>query len=132
MSILNPNNILFEDDYPGYRLAYFSQAVPGLGAVVSIPTALISAGHAICKLAQAVFERYYHKNPWFTDPSSQVDFALNSNARKCTPLEDAGKLGVIFANNLLNLCTLGILNNVQVIRMFCALSSGMRAAQGAG
>jgi hypothetical protein len=84
-----------------YENVYMLQAIPVLGALVSIPTALFSGAMAIAKLAQALFQKISNGTPFLTEEKNYT-----------SSMEDAVDLSLIFANNVLNICTLGICNNI--------------------
>lgn len=92
----------------GFEGAYIPQAIPGLGALASIPTALVSGVKAIVKFAQAIFQRIAEGKPFFKPTDKSMDAVK-------FPMEDAKDLGLIFINNMANIATLGILNCVVVI-----------------
>lgn len=87
----------------GYEVAYIFQAIPVLGAVTSIPTALVSGVKALAKLAQAVFQHFSEGKAFFRPEDGKMDAVK-------FPMEDAKDLGLIFASNVLNICTLGFSN----------------------
>ena len=91
----------------GYQPAYIAQAMPVLGAIVSAPTALYSGIMAIVKIAQAVFQKIKHGTPFFRSDDPEWQYSH-------LPMEDARDLGIIFLNNVINICTLGVLNNLFV------------------
>ncbi len=89
----------------GYEGAYLPQAIPVLGALVSIPTALVSGMRAIIKLAQAILQGKPYFKPQDAKNMDHVKF----------PMADAKDLGMIFLNNVANICTLGLLNCIFVV-----------------
>jgi hypothetical protein len=99
-----------------YDVAYFLQSIPVLGPIISVPTALVSGTMAIVKLAQSIFQKCKDGTPFFrsVEDKSWVKF----------PLESAIDLSIIFANNVINICTLGILNNILVCNFISSIKCG--------
>lgn len=89
----------------GYEPAYIPQIIPVLGALASIPTALISGIHATVKIAQAIFQHFNEGKAFFRPKDVK---------NQKFPLEAAKDLAVIFVNNVVNICTLGIFNCILV------------------
>ncbi len=102
------NGLLDAVQRQGYEGAYIPQALPVIGALVSIPTALVSFAKAIVKIAQAIFQNVKEGKPFFRPNEKGV-------AHIKFPMEDAKDLGMIFVNNMANICTLGILNCIFVL-----------------
>lgn len=99
-----------------YEGAYFFQSIPVVGAIISVPTAVVSCAMAIAKAAQAVFKHFKDGVPFFR-PTNGTD----RNAKQL-PMEDAIDFSVIFANNVLNIFTFGIVNSIFVNRVLGELS----------
>lgn len=91
-----------------FEAAYFFQAMPVLGPIISVPTALVSGTMAIVKFAQAVFQKIKNRTPFF-ESNDDWDWKYGR-----TPLASAIDLSLICVNNVINICTLGILNNLAV------------------
>jgi hypothetical protein len=80
---------------------------PVVGAIVSIPGILMSLVLSIVKVSQAAFHAIKAH-----DARSQEQG--NHQKRKVQLLQDATDWGIILLNQIANLCTVGILNNVLV------------------
>lgn len=100
----------------GYEGAYIPQLIPGLGAAISIPTAFVSGISAIIKVAQAIFQYFNEGKPFFRPTDGNIENDENMSHVKF-PMEDAKDLGLIFANNVANIFTFGILNCVIVLKV---------------
>ena len=81
--------------------------VPVVGAVVSIPGILVSLVLSVVKVSQTVF----HAVKAHTCSQQQQK---NHQIRKTQLLQDASDWGLILLNQIANLCTMGILNNILV------------------
>ena len=91
-----------------YEPAYIFQSIPVLGPIFSVSTALFSGTMVIVKITQAVFQKIKDGTPFFRSTDDQNWRYTRS------PMEDAVDLSIIFVNNVINICTLGILNNLFV------------------
>lgn len=101
-----------------FEVAYILQAVPVLGMGISAPVALIAGAMAIAKCVQSLFQKLKDGTPFFRSPDD-THFYMNK-----PPLQDAIDLGVIFTNNVLNICTFGILNNIFVWHALSSIRCG--------
>ncbi|MDR3624169.1 MAG: hypothetical protein P4L16_03395 [Chlamydiales bacterium] len=97
-----------------YESAYLPQAIPILGPIVSIPTALISGTMMIVNVAQLIFQKF-QRNPSFQS-QNEKKYEVHRN--------DALDLSIIFTNNVINICTLGILNNCFVNYVLSNINCG--------
>ena len=91
-----------------YDVPMFLQKFPVLGPIVSVPTALVSGVMAIVKVALAIFNKIINGSTFFA-PNDETEARYD---RTKYPMEDAIDLSIIFANNIINICTAGILNNI--------------------
>lgn len=92
----------------GYGAAYYFQSVPLIGAIVSIPTAVVSGIAAITKFAQAIFKKIIEQAPFFQKKDNL------STEHSAFFIQQGMDLSLIFVNNLANIATLGILNSIIV------------------
>ncbi len=86
-----------------YEPAYMFQSIPVLGPIISVPITLVSGTMAVVKLAQSIFQKFKDGTPFFR--------SAENKRWDASPLESAIDLSIIFTNNVINICTLGILNN---------------------
>lgn len=86
------------------------QAIPVVGAVVSIAGTAIALAKTIQKVAQALFSVIKNAIAQTTD---------NERAYREELWQGAQDWGIILANQILNLGTAGLLNNVVVPLSFC-------------
>lgn len=101
-----------------FQSAYIYQMIPVLGAVISIPTAMVSGLKAVAKIAQEIFQRI-------------KDFTFGSNEKPNAksgprPIDDAKDLALIFTNNVLNIATLGIMNSIIIHGMMRRYTEDLR------
>ncbi len=94
------------------------QTVPVIGAIISVPTALFSGIVAIGKIAQAVFQRIKNGTPFFRSLEEK-----NQRHPK-TSMENAIDHSIIFLNNVINIGTWGILNNIMVNHVISFIHCG--------
>ncbi|MBA3237585.1 MAG: hypothetical protein H0T62_04450 [Parachlamydiaceae bacterium] len=98
-----------------YEPAYIFQVIPVVGPIISVPTALFSGAMAVVKAVQSLFQKVGYGTPFFRSDEDE---------RRYIPLEDAIDLSIIFANNVINICTCGILNNFFVFHVLTSINCG--------
>lgn len=86
------------------------QAIPVVGAVASIPGAVIGLAKVIQKVAQALFSLI--RNHFAQTPDNEREY-------REVLWQDAEDWANITFNQILNLCTAGLLNNVIVPLAYC-------------
>lgn len=97
------SNLVKAIENQGYEGYYYPQIIPVVGALVSVPVALVSGIKAILKVVQAVFQRAYEGKPFFK-PNDGTMKKVNF------PMNDALELGKISVNNVFNVLSFSILN----------------------
>ncbi len=80
------------------KVLFIPQAIPIVGAIVSVPVAIFAAVIAIDKVAKAHFSD-----------------ARNNEAQREKLLQDSKDWGIILANQVLNIATGGLLNNLWLL-----------------
>ncbi len=103
-----------------YQTSYLLQAIPVIGAIPSVPTALISGIMAVAKVSQAVFLNAKEGLPFFRSPEDKKRIYTQY------PMEDAIDLSIIFVNSILNIFTIGLLNNFLVFLFTQKINSSVR------
>lgn len=89
---------------------YLIQAFPVIGIIPSIALALFTGASSVAKIAQAFFKSFGDT----TAGPLQQEIKDNWKSAK--------DYGLLFANNILNICTLGILNSFLVHKEMNAIN----------
>lgn len=87
------------------NVVFIPQAIPVVGAIVSVPVAIFAAVIAINKVAKAHFSD-----------------ARNNEAQREKLLQDSRDWGIILANQVLNIATGGLLNCLWLLIPDCSLN----------
>lgn len=101
---------------------FFVESVPVVGAVASVPGVVMSLALIVSNAAQAAFKMIQAQ---FSNPEKEAKLIQQADQK----FGDAGDWTIVFFNQIANLCTAGILNNI-IVKIALQRASDTKAAEG--